>query len=331
MKQKDSFSIKYPLTLSNGFIGFGKSLIEKKDFPYFFIQEFNLSKKKIFQPEFLLPSKKFKILNTPNTIYSCKDNPSEQEFKEKINIFLKNKVGLKKIVLARQRCYTFKEKINTEHLLSKLIECFPKKNAFAYSPSKNKLFFGSSPERLYYREGKKITIDSIAGTAKAKDLKNLFSEKNIEEHKFVTTFIENTLNQIASNIKTSTLGLKKAKNLIHLYQTLQATLNEGVKDFDIISALHPTPAVLGFPKREAFDFLKKYENFNRGYYAGCLGWIREDKSLLQVGIRSAVVNNNTLTLFAGAGITKNSNAELEIMEINNKFKTLEEVLFALQA
>jgi menaquinone-specific isochorismate synthase len=92
----------------------------------------------------------------------------------------------------------------------------------------------------------------------------------------------------------------------HLISKVRGTLREGVTDAEVLQALHPTPAVGGYPRAEALEEILALEPFDRGWYAGPVGWIGADASEFAVGIRSGLVRGNRLVLFSGAGIVAGS-------------------------
>jgi len=104
----------------------------------------------------------------------------------------------------------------------------------------------------------------------------------------------------------------------HLVSRARGTLREGVTDWDVLEALHPTPAVGGHPKEEALAEIRTSEPFDRGWYAGPVGWISADAAEFAVGIRSGLVSGRTLRLFSGAGIVAGSVPEEEWAEIEQK-------------
>lgn len=90
-------------------------------------------------------------------------------------------------------------------------------------------------------------------------------------------------------------------------------------EFEILSTLHPTPAVCGFPTEEARDLIAETELFDRGMYAGPVGWFGGEESEFAVGIRSALVETGLGALvYAGTGIVKGSNPSLEWDELELK-------------
>ena len=112
----------------------------------------------------------------------------------------------------------------------------------------------------------------------------------------------------------------------HLYARVSGTLQSDICDADLLRMLHPTPAVGGHPSREAIAAISALEPFDRGWYAGPIGWIGADAAEFAVGIRSGVLERNTLSLFSGAGILTGSTPEGEWQEIEQKICDFLEVL-----
>ena len=83
-------------------------------------------------------------------------------------------------------------------------------------------------------------------------------------------------------------------------------------------ALSPTPAVAGYPTQNALSMIEATENFDRGWYAGPIGWLGHNQAELEVAIRSGLMCLNQLDLFSGAGIVKGSVPDAELDEIEAK-------------
>jgi menaquinone-specific isochorismate synthase len=107
---------------------------------------------------------------------------------------------------------------------------------------------------------------------------------------------------------------------------INAKLNAQTNDAHLLHNLHPTPAVGGSPKLPALQFINDKEYYNRGWYAGTVGYLRVDKSDFSVAIRSALLSDNKIKLFAGAGIGIGSIADQEWQELENKIHTILDIL-----
>ncbi|XP_022932306.1 isochorismate synthase 2, chloroplastic-like isoform X3 [Cucurbita moschata] len=114
-------------------------------------------------------------------------------------------------------------------------------------------------------------------------------------------------------------SVRKLPRIQHLYAQLAGRLRTKDDEFEILSTLHPTPAVCGFPTEEARDLIAETELFDRGMYAGPVGWFGGEESEFAVGIRSALVETGLGALvYAGTGIVKGSNPSLEWDELELK-------------
>ena len=106
----------------------------------------------------------------------------------------------------------------------------------------------------------------------------------------------------------------------HLETKIAADVPAGVTLLDILASLHPTPAVCGIPRNVALSILTEGEVFDRGWYAGPVGWLASDgKGIFVPALRSAVCEGRRWRLYAGAGIVPGSDPALEWEETELKF------------
>ena len=112
----------------------------------------------------------------------------------------------------------------------------------------------------------------------------------------------------------------------HLVSRIEGLLAEGVTTLDILETLHPTPAVGGTPRPDALDAIRRLEPFDRGWYAGPVGWIGPDAAEFAVALRCGLVWPRRLSLFSGAGIVSGSTPEAEWDEIEHKIVSFTQVL-----
>ena len=90
--------------------------------------------------------------------------------------------------------------------------------------------------------------------------------------------------------------------------------------------MHPTPAVCGFPKKESKDFILKNERYDRAFYTGFLGELNMSTSELYVNLRCMEIEKESIHIYVGGGITKESDPEKEWNETVAKSKTIKGVL-----
>ena len=245
--------------------------------------------------------------------------------------------SFKKIVLARALDLKANQPFHPLEILNTLRERYADCYAFSIANGKGQSFIGASPERLVSARNGWVNVDVLAGTAprgatasEDAHLGNalLRSVKDLREHRYVYDSICRRLAPLG--IETSDAcrpTLKKLQNVQHLHVDIAATLPNGTHLMDLVEALHPTPAVGGMPREQAVPKIPELEPFERGLYAGAIGWVdaRGEGEFL-VAIRSALVDGNAARLFAGVGIVDGSEPEREFEETNLKFRALMENL-----
>jgi len=264
------------------------------------------------------------------TPLSRQNHPDEQGWRINVEAALNafNANEYEKVVLARKATFEFSEPVDAAILLGALKKTTAHCFHFLFQPHARSGFLGASPERLYRRDEDLIRTEAIAGSrnrdaspeqdhALAREL--LASEKDLREHRYVVDGIQRSLEPLCGLLtakdEPSVLKLSRCQ---HLITTFKGRLRKGVKDSQLLENLHPTPAVGGYPKDRAIEDIARLEPFDRGWYAGPLGWIAKDSAQFVVGIRSGLTEDNRLHLFSGAGIVKGSVAETEWEEIENK-------------
>jgi menaquinone-specific isochorismate synthase len=235
---------------------------------------------------------------------------------------------LGKVVLARRAQFGFAEEVDAPLLAARLEEAAPGCFHFYVEPEEGVAFVGASPERLFRREGRSIQSEAVAGTrprgasdADDAELRDelLRSAKDRSEHDYVRISIKETLEPLCDELEVEEdVSEMKLAGGRHLRSGVRGTLREGVTDAEVLHALHPTPAVGGYPKQEALGEIRALEPFDRGWYAGPVGWIGAEGSEFAVGIRSGLVRGNRLALFSGAGIVAGSVPKDEWTEIEQK-------------
>lgn len=236
--------------------------------------------------------------------------------------------ALDKVVLARRSTFDFLDTLPPADLLHRLHAATPNCFHFLFQPVDATAFVGASPERLVGRCGNRVQTEAVAGTRSRGDsaqadaaLRNelLESEKDRREHAFVADAIRQRLEALCTMVEqdraASEMRLARGR---HLRSEFQGRLRDDVSTFDVLRALHPTPAIGGVPTEAAVRAIRDQEPFARGWYAGPVGWIGPDEAEFAVAIRSGLVRDNTLALYSGAGIVDGSVPEAEWDEIEQK-------------
>jgi menaquinone-specific isochorismate synthase len=186
-------------------------------------------------------------------------------------------------------------------------------------------FMGVSPECLYDRHGTSLSTEALAGTAKLEG--GLDTPKENCEHDFVVRDMTEALARVCVDVRCDAVKERLAwHDLVHLKTSLTGTLKPGVTDSRIVQALHPSAAVLGYPRDKAWQWLSAFEDHSRGWYAGPVGWFDRDRAQFAVAIRCALVVADSLHLYAGAGLVHESQPDQEWQEVQNKMQHFKKTL-----
>ncbi len=266
------------------------------------------------------------------------DTPSRDEWDTIVSNTLDEfeKGELEKVVLARNSSFQFDEALTPLRLLQRLKQVTPQCFHFCLQLNASLGFLGASPERLYRRQGVQLESEAVAGTrprspdadedARLAD-ELLSSEKDLREHRFVRDAIEHALAPVSTTLTVSdNVSLLQLARGQHLYHAFSASLEDRVYDDALLKRLHPTPAVGGTPTEAACRHISKSEPFDRGWYAGPVGWVTREAAEFAVAIRSAVVDERSLSLFSGAGIVRGSTPDSEWQEIEHKISDFIRIL-----
>lgn len=241
-----------------------------------------------------------------------------------------------KVVLAREVLLSFDQPIPIHLVLNKLKKTLSTSYLFAFEVGK-KCFVGATPERLVKKKGKQVFSTCLAGSIKRGKNKiedDLLGEqllrdpKNLLEHEIVVRMIKNAFEKCCDEVETKdSPTLLKTQNIQHLYTPIKGKIKNGFSLMDVVEKLHPTPALGGYPKKEALQFIRDEEPMERGWYAAPIGWIDlEDNGEFVVAIRSTLIDHRQAYLFAGCGIVQDSIPEEEWKETEIK---LGPMLYAL--
>ncbi|MBD2233903.1 isochorismate synthase [Phormidium tenue] len=244
---------------------------------------------------------------------------------------------VQKIVLAHALDWVSTEPIQPLAALGRLRQRYPDCHVFSVGQGNGKTFMGASPERLLSLTQGQLITDALAGSAPrgsapfqddylAQGL--LHNPKERGEHRLVVEFLARQLRSVGLWPQYQPRPkVRRLSNIQHLHTPMRARVPRHIHPLHIVEALHPTPAVAGVPTREACDQILRFEDFDRGLYAAPLGWVGANgDSEFIVGIRSALVADTWVRLYAGAGIVAGSNPDREWAEIKLKLRALGESL-----
>jgi len=242
-----------------------------------------------------------------------------------------------KIVLARCRELTAAGTLHPLKVLNALRQRFPDCYAFSFANGRGQSFIGASPERLLRVEQGTLLTEALAGSAPrgrtasedaARGSALLVDDKELREHRHVVASIDRRLAPLGVPlVHADRPGLKRLANVQHLHTPVSAALPAGLRLFDVLARLHPTPAVGGSPRESACAHIRELEGFSRGLYGGPVGWVdHRGGGEFLVGIRSALIDGARARVYAGGGIVAGSDPDREFAETELKFQALLEAL-----
>jgi isochorismate synthase len=243
------------------------------------------------------------------------------------------KGDLEKVVLSRKESVHL-DKFEIELVFNKLICNYPTAFKYCFYHPKIGFWIGATPEQFLKVDENLVKTVALAGTQLFdKNEDAIWKNKEIEEQQIVTEYITRNLKLYSNNITFSKPYTHQAGSLVHIKTDIQAEVNDKNAVSEIIEVLHPTPAVCGFPKEIAKQFILQNEGYQREFYAGFLGeWnkdfatFKQKQSDLFVNLRCMKIEESVANLYIGCGITKDSNPQKEFVETVNKSLTIKSVL-----
>lgn len=189
-------------------------------------------------------------------------------------------------------------------------------------------WMGATPEVLLETAHGKVHIMSLAGTLPANSAKKAaWSEKEREEQDLVTRYIVEILSSFGEGVTKQGPVTVQAGSVMHLKTLITAPKPENLHS--LLEQLHPTPAVCGDPKQNAYELIRELEPHDREYYTGYLG-IYSNETLIPtqlfVNLRCMKWSASEIIVYVGGGITSDSDADMEWQETIDKSRTLLDVL-----
>ena len=244
-----------------------------------------------------------------------------------------------KIVIARDLVGTVPAGADLRRLLRSLATDYPDTWTFAVDG-----LIGASPETLVTVRDGAVSARVLAGThARGAGLHEdqlvsselRASTKNSAEHRFAVDSVLDTLRPHVSDLRAADEPFAlELPNLWHLATDVSGTLSDGASALDLVRAMHPTAAVAGTPTHRAIEEIRRIEPFDRGRYAGPVGWIDGDgDGEWAIALRSAqfdplepAATTRTVSAHAGGGIVRGSVPDAELDETRLKFRPIVDAL-----
>ena len=288
---------------------------------------------------YCIPASQSEVLELKYTSEEIKINEldveEETQFMEQYCSLVKKTINTiangyaSKIVVSRSKILTLRS-FQIKDLILRLLNLYPFAFRYVWYHPKTGLWCGASPEVLVKTDGLSFTTMALAGTQKYQDNKSpIWTYKDREEQKIVLDAISDRLQKVTSVLKISKTYNRRAASVVHLCTDITGILKKVKANLpNIISYLHPTPAICGSPQKNAKEYINKNEDYDREFYTGFLGPVYEKRSSsnLFVNLRCMKINDDKVHLYAGGGITLASNPVDEWFETQNKLMTMLQVI-----
>ncbi|MBL6445917.1 isochorismate synthase [Fulvivirga sp. 29W222] len=295
------------------------------------------------RPDYSVSTKTEKLLTflekekSPKTSYSDIGVSESKEDKDKFIQLVNSSVKaiqngqFQKVVPSRKKEIHFDKPLNVGNNFLRLTKAYPSAFISLVFVPQAGIWMGATPELLISVKDNIFKSVALAGTQKYEDgtsLSNVaWTQKEIEEQALVSRYIINCFKKIRLR-EFEEVGPKTviAGNLLHLkteYKVNMVATNFTDLGEVMLKLLHPTSAICGMPLSPAREFLLQHEHYDRKYFAGYLGPANFDNSTqLYVNLRCMHIEEDKATVFAGAGVTEDSQPEKEWEETEIKMNTL---------
>ncbi len=235
----------------------------------------------------------------------------------------------KKLVLSRPAFCPIGEGFSPLETFVKACNEYPRMMIYLCHTPVTGTWLGSTPEILLSGYAQNWKTVALAGTLPFVDEveSTTWSTKNKEEQAIVAEYIRQIIKKHGAKITEKGPYTARAGQLIHLKTDFLFQLKETQSLGNLLKELHPTPAICGLPKEEAYQFITEHEGYDRRYYSGFIGWMEpEGQTDLYVNLRCMEIRTTEVKLYAGGGILPSSEVRAEWEETSHKMKTMRNLL-----
>jgi menaquinone-specific isochorismate synthase len=240
--------------------------------------------------------------------------------------------ALEKVVLARDLIATAQEPVDVRWPLAQLATSYPMCWTFHVDG-----LFGATPELLVRRERGLVTSRVLAGTIRrtGDDTRDAElagalsrSSKDLEEHEYAVRSVADALEPHCSSMNVPEAPfVLHLPNVMHLATDVTGVVHDGITSLELAAALHPTAAVGGTPRESAVALIAELEQMSRDRYAGPVGWMdTAGDGEWGIALRSALIEGDTVRLFAGCGVVGSSDPAAELAESQAKLVPVRDAL-----
>ncbi|HEX9727038.1 MAG TPA: isochorismate synthase [Gemmatimonadales bacterium] len=263
------------------------------------------------------------------------DAPSRDQWDRAVRTVLAeiDRGAFDKFVLARTLDIVAESAIDPLDVLERLIEQNPASTIFYHEPVPGTVLLGAAPEVIVTLHGRDFVTTAVAGSVRrgATDEEDrtlarhlLESEKDRHEHAIGVRDTVDRVRPFTESIEVEPEPhVLRLARIHHLETRIAARVASGHHVLDLLGAVHPTAAVSGSPRDAVLAFMPSVETFDRGWYAGPIGWCDANgDGVFAPALRSAIVTDQRWRLYAGAGIVAGSDPALEWAETALKFEPM---------
>lgn len=229
-----------------------------------------------------------------------------------------------KLVLSRRHTLDNHSGRSPSSLFAEACRRYPRCFIALFSTPLTGTWLVATPELLFDRHGSTCHTMALAGTMEyAGDPSPRWSDKNLREQQYVVTYIHDAIEPFAEDLTITSPATVRAALLVHLRSDFTFRLRERCRPGELLSSLHPTPAVCGVPASAAHDFIVGGESAPRSYYSGFCGPVNIDGATdLYVTLRCMRIRRNACDLYAGGGLLDDSTEDAEWAETEAKMHTM---------
>lgn len=281
-------------------------------------------------------------LENQEAILSCKNQPTppiaalnEEERYERYNAAFQRFMDplsrniCKKLVLSRPAFCPIDENFSPLDTFVKACNDYPRMMIYLCHTPVSGTWLGSTPEILLSGQQQNWNTVALAGTLPLEQGMEIseWNDKNKTEQALVAEYIRKIVKKHGKKMMEKGPYTARAGQLMHLKTDFLFQLKETQHLGNLLKELHPTPAVCGLPKDDAYQFITAHEGYDRRYYTGFVGWLDpEGQTDVYVNLRCMEIRSAEVKLYAGGGILPSSDIRTEWEETNQKMKTMRNLL-----
>ena len=278
-----------------------------------------------------LTMKEMPRVSTPNCQLSIVNCQLKTDYSHCFDTFLRplQEKTLDKLVLSRSLTLDRKAGFSPAKAFYKACEQYIRSYVYLCHTPQTGTWLGGTPEIILSGEQGEWHTVALAGTQPLQngEMPTYWDEKNIREQQLVSTYIHDQLASLGIDSTMEGPYSARAGALCHLKSDFRFKLDSNSKLGSLLSLLHPTPAVCGLPKEDAYRFILEHEGYDRRYYSGFIGWLNpEGRTNLYVNLRCMNIKEDTFTLYAGGGLLSSSMLNDEWQETEDKLQTMRALL-----